>query len=46
MNLEKHAAFVRFERAVMNAWRTARIGRTQEGFTTLALRVIADRQIA
>src|SRR6266545_3904107 len=46
MDLVEHAALLRLERAVMDAGRAARVGRRPEGFAALALRVVADRQVA
>src|SRR5262245_27818958 len=46
MNLEQHAAAGRFERTVMDARWSARIGRRLETLTALALRIIADDQVA
>src|SRR5215831_1120518 len=46
MNLVEQAAAIRFEWAVINARRSARIGRRFERLAAPALRVIADDQIA
>src|SRR6266851_1211804 len=46
VDLVEHAAFLGLEGAVMDAGRTARIGRRLERLAALALRVVADDQIA
>src|SRR4051794_21278684 len=46
MDFEKHAALLRFERAVMDAWRAAGIGRAMKRLAASALCVAAHDQIA
>src|SRR5262252_3784317 len=46
VDLVQHAALVRLERAVMGAGRPAGIRRRHEAFAALALRVVADDQVA
>src|SRR5437879_1102064 len=46
MHLVKEAAALRFEWTVMNAGRSASVGRSIECLAALALRVVADDEIA
>src|SRR5271165_5879266 len=46
VHLEQRAAALRFERSVINAGRTARIGRRDERLAALALRIVADDEVA
>jgi hypothetical protein len=46
VDLEQHAALLGLERTVEDTGGTAGIGRAQEGLAALALRIIADGEVA